>query len=138
MLKSIHHIAIAVPSIDDVFSFYQDTLGLPFSHFEDIPDQKVKVAIFKVGEVRIELLEPLSDDSPISKFIEKNKGRGGLHHLAFETDDIHKELGELKQKEVQLLNQEPRVGAEDCLIAFLHPKSSAGVLTELIQPRPEE
>ncbi len=131
MIKKLNHIGIAVKSLSEQIPFYRDILKLPFVGSEEISDQKVKVAIFQIGEVHIELLEPTSVESPIAKFIEK-KGEG-LHHLAYESNDINKELADFKQRGLVLIDEEPRKGAHGTLIAFLHPSSSARVLTEICQ-----
>jgi methylmalonyl-CoA epimerase len=132
MIKGIDHIGIAVNSIDEAKKFWVDTLGLKLSHIEEVPEQKVRVAILKAGETTIELLEPTSPDSPIQRFIEK---RGeGLHHLTLETDKLAERLQELKAANVVLINEEPRIGAGGAKIAFLHPKSAHGVLVELCEP----
>jgi methylmalonyl-CoA/ethylmalonyl-CoA epimerase len=131
MIKRIDHIAIAVKNLAEEIARYRDVLGLEFMGTEVVPEQKVTVAFFKVGDVFIELLEPLSADSPISAFIEK-KG-GGLHHLALEVDDIKADIRRLQEKNVQMLDAEPRKGAHHAQIAFAHPKSFSGVLYELKQ-----
>ena len=130
-VKSLNHIGIAVHSIDDQRAFYEGALGLPFEGLEDVPSQKVRVAFFRAGDVRIELLEPTHEDSPIAKFLKK---RGeGLHHLAFAVEDIKTRIAELKDAGLRMIDQEPRVGAHHMKIAFVHPKSSFGVLTELCE-----
>ncbi len=131
MIKKIDHIAIAVQNLQEEIARYRDVLGLEFLGTEVVPEQKVTVAFFQVGDVRIELLEPLSPDSPISAFIEK-KG-GGLHHLSLEVDDIQACIRQLQEKEVRMIDREPRVGAHNARIAFAHPKSFSGVLYELQQ-----
>jgi methylmalonyl-CoA epimerase len=132
MIKGIDHVGIAVKSIDEAKKFWVDTLGLTLSHIEDVPEQKVRVAILKAGETTIELLEPTSPDSPIQRFIEK---RGeGLHHLTLETDKLAERLRKLKSANVALIDEQPRIGAGDAKIAFLHPKSAHGVLVELCEP----
>ena len=131
MIKKLDHIAIAVKNLDEEIARYRDVLGLEFLGREVVAEQKVTVGFFKVGDVLIELLEPLSADSPISAFIEK-KG-GGLHHLALEVDDIRGAISRLQEKNVQMLDREPRHGAHNSLIAFAHPKSFSGVLYELKQ-----
>jgi methylmalonyl-CoA epimerase len=131
MIKGIDHVGIAVKSIDEAKKFWVDTLGLKLSHIEEVPEQKVRVAILKAGESTIELLEPTSPDSPIQRFIEK---RGeGLHHLTLETDKLAERLQELKGANVALINEQPRIGAGGARIAFLHPKSAHGVLVELCE-----
>ncbi|MBC7185726.1 MAG: methylmalonyl-CoA epimerase [Calditrichaeota bacterium] len=135
MIKQIAHIGIAVRSLADHLTFYRDVLGLPLQAMEEVPEQKVRVAMFKVGEATIELLEPLSPDSPIASFLEK---RGeGLHHVAYESDDIVAEIAHLQQHGVRMLDQVPRRGAHDTEIAFIHPSSSGKVLTEICQHRGE-
>ena len=131
MIKQIDHIAIAVHSLDHHIPIYRDLLGLPFLEREVINEQKVTVAIFKIGEVRIELLEPIDEHSPISNFLEK-KGEG-LHHIAFRTDNIEPLLLQLKEKGVQLIDEKPRQGAGGTKIAFLHPRSTGKVLMEICQ-----
>jgi methylmalonyl-CoA epimerase len=131
MIKGIDHVGIAVKSIDEAKKFWVDTLGLKLSHIEEMPEQKVRVAILKAGETTIELLEPTSPDSPVQRFIEK---RGeGLHHLTLETDKLAERLQELKNANVALINEQPRTGAGGASIAFLHPKSAHGVLVELCE-----
>ncbi|MBT9581958.1 methylmalonyl-CoA epimerase [bacterium] len=132
MIRQLDHVAIAVPSLDEAVPFYRDVLGLPFMYFEEVADQKVKVACFDLGGMRLELLQPTSDDSPISKFM-ASRG-GGLHHLAFRTEDVQSELDRVRQQGVRLIDETPRTGAGGMKIAFLHPKSTQGVLLELTQP----
>lgn len=131
-VKALNHIGIAVQSIAEHQSFYEGNLGLEFEGFEDVPSQKVRVAFFRAGDVRLELLEPTSPESTIAKFIEK---RGeGLHHLAYTVDDIQTRIAELKESGLRMIDETPRGGAHHMQIAFLHPKSSGGVLTELCEP----
>ncbi|MDR2843575.1 MAG: methylmalonyl-CoA epimerase [Candidatus Symbiothrix sp.] len=130
-ISHIEHIGIAVKSIADSLPYYETVLGLKCYNIEDVADQKVKTAFFKVGQTKIELLEPTSEDSTIAKFIEK---RGeGVHHIAFAVPDVSAALTEAESKGVQLIDKAPRNGAEGLHIAFLHPKSTKGVLTELCQ-----
>jgi methylmalonyl-CoA/ethylmalonyl-CoA epimerase len=136
MIKAINHIGIAVKSIDAHRPFYEQTLGAKFEGIETVADQKVKVGFFLVGppghEVRLELLEPTSPESPVAQFIEK---RGeGMHHVAYTVDSIQQRLDSLKAGGTRLIDEKPRAGAHHMQIAFLHPKSSCGVLTELCQP----
>jgi len=131
MIKKIDHIAIAVKNLAEEIIRYRDVLGLEYLGSETVIEQKVNVAFFKIRDVFIELLEPMGPDSPISAFIEK-KG-GGLHHLALEVDDIQAEITRLQEKNIQMLNSEPKVGAHHAKIAFVHPKSLSGVLFELKQ-----
>jgi methylmalonyl-CoA/ethylmalonyl-CoA epimerase len=127
----IDHLGIATEGIDDALKFWADALGLENVHTEMVEDQKVRVAMLPIGESRIELLEPTSDDSPISKFLEKRGG--GIHHIAIEVEDIEASLARLKEKGIRLIDEEPRIGAEGCLVAFVHPSASNGVLLELVQ-----
>jgi methylmalonyl-CoA epimerase len=127
----INHLGIATTGIDEALKFWSDALGLENVHTETVEDQKVRVAMLPLGESRIELLEPTSEDSPISKFLEKRGG--GIHHIAVEVDDIEASLRQLKDSGSRLIDESPRVGAEGCLIAFVHPASTGGVLLELMQ-----
>ena len=127
----IDHIGIATHGIDAAAKFYRDVLGLEVAETEEVAEQKVRVAMLPIGESRIELLEATSSDSPISKFLEK---RGpGIHHIAVRVDDIQAALTGLKQKGARLIDEEPRQGAGGCLVAFVHPSSTGGVLLELVQ-----
>ena len=127
----INHLGIATKGIDDALKFWGEALGLDNVHTEEVADQKVRVAMLPLGESRIELLEPTSDDSPISKFLEKRGG--GIHHIAVEVEDIESSLAKLKAKGMRLIDETPRIGAEGCLVAFVHPSSANGVLLELVQ-----
>ncbi len=129
MVKKIDHIAIAVKDLEKEIEVYKNIPGFEFRGTEVVKEQKVTVAFFKVGDVFIELLEPLADDSPVSKFIEKRGG--GLHHIAYEVDDIEKEIDTFGKKGIPMLDKEPRIGAHGAKIAFVHPKGLSGVLTEL-------
>jgi methylmalonyl-CoA/ethylmalonyl-CoA epimerase len=131
--KKIEHIGIAVPSIAEALPFYENVLGLTCYAVEEVADQKVKTAFIMVGEVKIELLEATSPESPIAKFIEKNGGKGGVHHIAFAVDELADKLKIAEEKGVQLIDKTPRKGAENMNIAFLHPKSTLSVLTELCE-----
>lgn len=131
MLEKIDHIGIAVKNLEESTAFYE-TMGAKPYHFEEVESQKVKVAFIKVGESNIELLEPTSDESPIAKHIER-KGEG-IHHIAYRVEDITKSLAELKAAGLKLVNEEPFNGAHGMKVAFVHPKSVNGVLTELSQP----
>jgi methylmalonyl-CoA/ethylmalonyl-CoA epimerase len=129
----IDHIGIATRGIQDAMTFYRDALGLEVSEPEEVADQKVRVAMLPIGESRIELLEGTSADSPIARFLEK---RGpGIHHIAVRVDDIRAALANLKQKGARLIDEEPRTGAGGCLVAFVHPSSTGGVLLELVEKR---
>lgn len=130
-ITHIDHLGIAVKSIEASLPYYEKVLGLKCYAIEEVVDQKVKTAFFKVGNTKIELLEPTSEDSTIAGFIEK---RGeGIHHIAFAVDNIVEALAEAEQKEVRLIDKTPRKGAENMTIAFLHPKSTCSVLTELCE-----
>lgn len=131
MLKSINHIGIAVNDIENSIGIFRNIFGFGDIHRETVEDQKVTVASFKVGDVLVELTAPTDESSPIAKFIEK-KGEG-IHHIAFESDDVDSELNRLKNTGVQLINETAKPGAHDMLIAFLHPKSTNSVLMEICQ-----
>ncbi len=131
MIKHIDHIGIAVTSLEETVPHYRDTLGLGEPHIEEVATQKVRVAMFDVAGVHIELLEPTSPDSPIAKAMEKNGGRGLIHHIAFCTDDVAAQLTQAADHGCALINKEPVPGAHGSQVAFLHPKSTFGVLTEL-------
>lgn len=131
MITQIDHIGIAVKDLGKQIKIYSEMLGITPGKTEIIEEQKVTVAMFSVGEIRIELLQATSDDSPVAKFIEK---RGeGIHHIAYRVDDIDDRLRILKENNIVLIDEQPKIGAEGSLIAFIHPKSTAGVLTELCQ-----
>ncbi len=127
----INHLGIATHGIDDALKFWQDALGLENINTEIVEDQKVRIAMLPIGESRIELLEPTSEDSPISKFLAKRGG--GIHHIAVEVDDIVAALSKLRSAGARLIDETPRVGAEGCLVAFVHPSSANGVLLELVE-----
>lgn len=132
-LTHIEHIGIAVKSLDEAIPYYEKILELKCYAIEEVTDQKVKTAFFKAGQTKLELLEPTDPESPIAKFIEK---RGeGIHHLAFAVDDVEKALEEVAEKGIRLIDKKPRPGAEGLNIAFLHPKSTFGVLTELCEKK---
>jgi methylmalonyl-CoA epimerase len=127
----IDHLGIAVKSISDSLSFYRDVLGMELSGTETVDDQGVHIALLPVGEARIELLEPVSGETPVGRFITK---RGeGVHHICYEVDDLSSKLDELRSRGVRLLDGYPRRGAEGKLVAFLHPASAHGVLVELVE-----
>jgi len=129
----IDHLGIATNGIDEALKFWSDALGLENVHTETVEDQKVRVAMLPLGESRIELLEPTSDDSPISKFLQKRGA--GIHHIAVEVENIEASLAKLKAKGMRLIDESPRIGAEGCLVAFIHPSSANGVLLELVQAK---
>jgi methylmalonyl-CoA/ethylmalonyl-CoA epimerase len=121
-VKKINHIGIAVESIAEVVKFYKESLGLSVEGEEEVTEQKVKVVFLPLGETRLELLEPTAEDSPVKKFLE-TKGPG-VHHLAFDVDDIEAELARLKEQGARLIDEKPRRGAHGTKIAFIHPKES--------------
>jgi methylmalonyl-CoA/ethylmalonyl-CoA epimerase len=127
----VDHIGIAVTSVDEAKKLYSDILGLPHAGSETVAEQKVTTAFFPVGDTEVELLESTAPDGPIAKFIEANKGRGGVQHIAFRVENIEEALAELKAKGVALIDEKPRRGAGGAKIAFLHPKSTFGVLVEI-------
>ncbi|MFO0954435.1 MAG: methylmalonyl-CoA epimerase [Isosphaeraceae bacterium] len=131
-VKAVNHIGIAVRSIDAQRPFYESALGAVFEGVEDVVDQKVRVGFFRVGDVRLELLEPTDPTSTIATFLEK-KGEG-LHHVAYTVDDIESRIAELKAEGLRMIDETPRPGAHHTRIAFVHPKSTLGVLTELCEP----
>lgn len=130
-ITHIEHLGIAVKSLETAIPYYEEKLGLKCYSIEEVKDQKVKTAFFKVGQTKIELLESTDPEGTIAKFIEK---RGeGVHHVAFATTGVQTALDELSAKGVQLIDKAPRKGAEGLNIAFLHPKSTHGVLTEICE-----
>lgn len=130
-ISHIEHIGIAVKDLQSAIPYYENILGLSCYAVEEVLDQKVKTAFFKVGQTKIELLEATSDDSPIAKFIEK-KGEG-IHHIAFCVDSVTNALASAEANGITLIDSKPRKGAEGLHIAFLHPKSTLGILTELCE-----
>jgi len=131
MTGKINHIGIAVKNLETSMTLYRDVLGMSFEGTEEITDQRVRVAFFAVGESRIELLEPTTPDSPVARFLEKNGE--GVHHVAYQVDDVAAALESLRTAGVRLIDEQPRRGAHGTQIAFLHPKATGGVLTELCQ-----
>ncbi len=127
----IEHIGIAVKNLDEAISFYENVFGLECYAVEEVADQKVKTAFFRVGDTKIELLEPTDEEGPIGKYIEK-KGEG-IHHMAFAVEGLVEKLKIAEEQGVRLIDKQPRKGAEGLNIAFLHPKSTFGVLTELCE-----
>jgi len=135
MINQIDHIGIAVRSLDETLPLYEKALGLRCEHREEVPSQKVRTAFFDVGGVHLELLEPTSPESPIAKFLAE---RGeGIHHLAFRTDNIVGQLAQAAGAGVRLIHEKPFDGAGGMLVAFLHPRSTHGVLTELCAVKPD-
>ncbi len=126
--SKIEHIGIAVSNLDEAIKYWENVMGLKCYNIEEVADQKVRTAFFKIGEVKIELLEPTCEESTIAKFI-ANKGQG-VHHIAFKMEDTNKALTDAEEKGVRLIDKQARKGAENLNIGFLHPKSTLGVLTE--------
>ena len=131
MLKKINHIAIAVNNIEEAAKFYENVLGLNLSGVEVVTAQKTRVGFLKIGESNIELVQPAGPDSPLVKFLE-TKGPG-IHHICFEVDDVEAEVKACLEKGIALIDQKPRPGAHGTRVAFVHPKSSSGVLIELCE-----
>ncbi|NLM42944.1 MAG: methylmalonyl-CoA epimerase [Clostridiales bacterium] len=131
MVKKVDHIGVAVNNLEESIKFYEEVLGLKLQGIETVEEQKVKVAFLPIGDTEIELLEATTPDSPIAKFIEK-KGQG-VQHIAFRVDDIEKALEEMRNLGIRLIDEKPRYGAGGARIAFLHPKSTNGLLVELCE-----
>ena len=130
-IKKIDHIAIVVPNIPEALTFWRDALGLELSHLEEVPEQEALIAFLPTGESEVELVEPTTESSGMARFMAK---RGpGMHHICFEVDDIEGTLARLKEQGVQLINEEPTIGAGGKRMAFIHPKSTGGVLVELYE-----
>jgi methylmalonyl-CoA/ethylmalonyl-CoA epimerase len=130
-VKKINHVAVVVSDIDEALEFWQDALGLELSHVEDVPGQEARVAFLPAGDSKVELVEPTTGDSGLARHLDK---RGpGLHHICLEVEDIEGTLARLKEKGVRLINREPVTGAGGRKIAFIHPKSTGGVLVELYE-----
>ncbi len=133
LVKNVDHIGIAVKNIEDSLDYYIHTLGLTLLEIEEVESQKVRVAFIDAGNIKLELLEPMNEGGAVAKFIEK---RGeGIHHIAFGVTDIRSRMVELEEKGVQLLSDSPKPGAGGAEVAFMHPKSSFGVLYELCEKR---
>jgi methylmalonyl-CoA/ethylmalonyl-CoA epimerase len=131
MLKKIHHVGIVVPNLENAFNFWRDLLDLPLVKTAVVQDQGVKAALLRAGDSEIELLEPLSPENGVGKFLARRGG--GLHHVCFETEDVEAELNGARDKGIQLIDQRPRPGLAG-MICFLHPKATRGVLVEYAQP----
>ncbi len=131
MIRKIQHIGIAVRSLREAVPFYRDVLGLSLLGTEEVPEQKIRAALFRVGESAIELIESTAADGPVGKFLDRNGE--GIHHLCFQVDDAAAALSDAKGKGVRLIDESPREGAHGTRIGFLHPKSTFGVLTEFAQ-----
>ena len=133
-ISRIDHLGIGVKSIEEALPFFENVLGLKCYAVEEVADQKVKTAFLKVGEVKLELLEPTSPESAVAKWLEN--GGKGVHHVAFAVEDgVQEALLECESKEIRLIDKAPRSGAENMMIGFLHPKFTAGILTELCEPK---
>ena len=130
-VEKIDHIGIAVESIENSLRFYKDLLGLEYEGSEEVAEQNVRIAFLKIGESKIELVEPTSDDSPIAKFLEKRGS--GIHHIAITVDNIEAALARHLEAGARLIDEKPRIGAHNMRIAFIHPKASGGVLFELCE-----
>jgi methylmalonyl-CoA/ethylmalonyl-CoA epimerase len=132
VLGRIDHIGVATEDLDEAIALYRDTLGMPVAHRETVESQGVEAVLLDVGEGHVELLRPLGPDTPVGKYLEK-KGPG-LHHVAYAVDDIEGVLDNLKEAGIELIDSEPRVGIRDSRVAFVHPRSTGGVLTEIVEP----
>ena len=132
--KKVDHVAIAVPNLEDAIQLYTSILGKGPEHLEEVADQKVRAAFFGVGETNLELLFPTAVESPITNFLQKNP-KGGLHHICLEVENLEAHLEKLKAQGVKLIDEKPRIGAHNKRIAFVHPKSTGGVLIELSEPQ---
>jgi methylmalonyl-CoA/ethylmalonyl-CoA epimerase len=131
MLGRIDHIGVATDDLDGAIALYEETLGMPIAHRETVESQGVEAVLLDVGDGHVELLRPLGPDTPVGRYLER-KGPG-LHHVAYAVDDIDGTLGTLKEAGVELIDSEPRVGIRDSRVAFVHPKSTGGVLTEIVE-----
>ncbi|MBT3315695.1 MAG: methylmalonyl-CoA epimerase [Anaerolineae bacterium] len=132
-ITKINHIAVAVSDIDKSLSFWRDALGLELAELRDVPAESAQIAFLPVGGTEVELVRPTTDDSGLAKYIEKHGE--GMHHLCLETDDVDAMMAQLKEKGIQLINESPRTGADGKKYAFIHPKSTGGVLVELYEVR---
>jgi methylmalonyl-CoA/ethylmalonyl-CoA epimerase len=132
MLGRIDHIGVATDDLDGAIALYEGTLGMPIAHRETVESQGVEAVLLDVGDGHVELLRPLGPDTPVGKYLER-KGPG-LHHVAYAVEDIDSVLGKLSDAGVELIDREPRVGIRDSRVAFVHPKATDGVLTEIVEP----
>ncbi len=132
MLGRIDHIGVATDDLDAAVALYEGTLGMPVAHRETVESQGVEAVLLDIGEGHVELLRPLGPDTPIGKYLD-NKGPG-LHHVAYAVDDIEGVLGKLKEAGIEMIDSEPRVGIRQSRVAFVHPRSTGGVLTEIVEP----
>ena len=132
MLGRIDHIGVATDDLDGAIALYEGTLGMPVAHRETVESQGVEAVLLDIGEGHVELLRPLAPDTPVGKYLDK-KGPG-LHHVAYAVDDIEAVLGRLKEAGIEMIDSEPRAGIRDSRVAFVHPRSTGGVLTEIVEP----
>ena len=132
MLGRIDHIGVATDDLEGAIALYEKTLGMPLAHRETVESQGVEAVLLDVGEGHVELLRPLGEDTPVGKYLAK-KGPG-LHHVAYAVDDIDAALSQLKDAGIELIDQEPRAGIRESRVAFVHPKATGGVLTEIVEP----
>ena len=132
MLGRIDHIGVATDDLDGAIALYEQTLGMPIAHRETVESQGVEAVLLDVGDGHVELLRPLGPETPVGRYLER-KGPG-LHHVAYAVDDIEGVLGRLKESGIELIDSEPRIGIRDSRVAFVHPKSTDGVLTEIVEP----
>jgi methylmalonyl-CoA/ethylmalonyl-CoA epimerase len=128
----IDHIGVATDDLEGALALYEQTFGMPLAHRETVESQGVEAVLLDVGEGHVELLRPLGEDTPVGKYLAKQGP--GLHHVAYAVSDIDETLGKLKEAGVELIDSEPRIGIRDSRVAFLHPRSTGGVLTELVEP----
>ena len=135
MLGRIDHVGVAVEDLEGAIALYEGTFGMPLAHRETVEAQGVEAALLDVGDGHVELLKPLGPDTPVGKFVAKRGG--GLHHVAYAVADIDAALEELKNRGVELIDSEPRVGIRSSRVAFIHPRSTGSVLTELVEPAEE-
>jgi methylmalonyl-CoA/ethylmalonyl-CoA epimerase len=132
VLTRIDHIGVAVEALDPALELYRDSLGLELAHREVVEEQGVEAVLLDVGENHVELLSPLSPDTPVGKFLAKNGP--GLHHVAYQVSDIDATLGALREAGLRLIDEQPRAGIRNSRVAFVHPRATGGVLTEIVQP----
>lgn len=135
MFERIDHVGVAVDDLDSAIALYEDSFGMPLAHRETVESQGVEAVLLDVGEGHVELLRPLGEDTPVGKHVAKRGA--GLHHVAYAVDDIDTALDRLKSAGIELIDEEPRQGIRDSRVAFLHPRATGGVLTELIEPAEE-
>jgi methylmalonyl-CoA/ethylmalonyl-CoA epimerase len=135
MLESIDHIGVAVEDLDQAVALYRDRLGMPEQHRETVEEQGVEAVLLEIGEGHVELLSPLGPETAVGKFLERHGP--GMHHVAYRTDDIDSALEAAKEAGLRLIDEQPRTGIRGSRVAFVHPKSTGGVLTELVQPAGE-